>query len=184
MAQPIKQMGSNITAERLRFDFSFDRKLAEEEIKQVEDLVNQKIEKGLVVEMEEMPTEQALKEAGSSFGKTSIEGMKAAIAGYIVPFMFIFCPLLLLQGPLDPLALIITLASILIAFLCLTAGMLSSFLVALSYWERVLFIICAIGLLVGTAMPNYIIIAAGIVIFALLTFYQVKKKQSSLALQV
>lgn len=44
------QKGSNITAERLRFDFSFDRKMTDEEIKQTEDLVNQKIREDLKVD--------------------------------------------------------------------------------------------------------------------------------------
>jgi alanyl-tRNA synthetase len=44
------QKGSNITAERLRFDFSFDRKLTEEEIKSVENIINKKIEEGLKVD--------------------------------------------------------------------------------------------------------------------------------------
>ena len=50
----IKQRGSNITAERLRVDFSIDRKLTPEEIKKVEDLVNQKISEKLPVVRIEM----------------------------------------------------------------------------------------------------------------------------------
>lgn len=46
----IFQKGSNITSERLRFDFSFDRKLTDEEIKQVKDLVNKRIEEDLKVD--------------------------------------------------------------------------------------------------------------------------------------
>jgi alanyl-tRNA synthetase len=45
----IKQKGSNITAERLRMDFNFDRKLTEEEVKKIEDLVNEKIKDELPV---------------------------------------------------------------------------------------------------------------------------------------
>src|SRR5260221_359972 len=45
----IKQRGSNITAERLRIDFNFDRKLTPEELQKVEDLVNQKIAEKLPV---------------------------------------------------------------------------------------------------------------------------------------
>lgn len=55
----IKQKGSNITAERLRLDFNFDRKLTEEEIKKVEDLVNEKIEQGLEVKRLELKREKA-----------------------------------------------------------------------------------------------------------------------------
>ncbi len=57
----IKQRGSNITPERLRFDFSFDRKLTREEIKKVEDEVNKVIKKQLPVACKEMTKEQAVK---------------------------------------------------------------------------------------------------------------------------
>ncbi len=55
------QKGSNITSERLRFDFSFDRKLTDEEIKKVEELVNQKIKEDLKVERKFMSVEEAKK---------------------------------------------------------------------------------------------------------------------------
>lgn len=55
----IKQKGSNINPERLRFDFSFERKLTSEEIKKIEELVNEKISQGLDVEREEVPLEDA-----------------------------------------------------------------------------------------------------------------------------
>ncbi|MEK6809376.1 MAG: alanine--tRNA ligase, partial [Nanoarchaeota archaeon] len=57
----IKQRGSNITPERLRFDFSFDRKLTSEEIKKVEDEVNKVIQKHLPVVCKEMSKDQAAK---------------------------------------------------------------------------------------------------------------------------
>ena len=55
----IKQKGSNITEERLRIDFSFDRKLTDEEKKKVEDLVNEKIKERLDVVKKEMTLEEA-----------------------------------------------------------------------------------------------------------------------------
>lgn len=51
----IKQRGSNITAERLRIDFNFMRKLTPEELKKVEDMVNEKIHDNLKVTRVEMP---------------------------------------------------------------------------------------------------------------------------------
>ena len=57
----IKQKGSNITPERLRFDFNFERKLTPEEIKKVEDEVNNQIKKGLNVERSEMNVDEAKK---------------------------------------------------------------------------------------------------------------------------
>jgi len=55
----IVQRGSNITPERLRFDFNFGRALTPEEIKAVEDLVNDQIQKCLPVVRQEMSVEQA-----------------------------------------------------------------------------------------------------------------------------
>lgn len=55
----IVQKGSNITPERLRFDFNFDRKLTDEELKEVEKLVNEQIKKGLAVRREEMTLAEA-----------------------------------------------------------------------------------------------------------------------------
>jgi alanyl-tRNA synthetase len=57
----IKQRGSNITAERLRMDFNFDRKLTEEEVVNIENLVNEQIEKSLIVQRLEMPKSEAEK---------------------------------------------------------------------------------------------------------------------------
>ena len=54
------QMGSNITAERLRFDFPCDHKMTEEELKKIEDIVNDWIKQGLSVHKEEMPKEKAV----------------------------------------------------------------------------------------------------------------------------
>ncbi len=60
----IFQRGSNITPERLRFDFNFDRKLTDEELKKIEDLVNERIKEHLPVKREEMTVEEA-KKAGA-----------------------------------------------------------------------------------------------------------------------
>jgi alanyl-tRNA synthetase len=57
----LHQSGSNITAERVRFDFNFDRKLTDEEVKQLENAVNKKIEENLPVHFEMIPTEEAKK---------------------------------------------------------------------------------------------------------------------------
>ncbi len=57
----IIQKGSNITPERLRFDFNFDRKLTEKEIKNVENLVNEQIKKALPVERRKATLEEAKK---------------------------------------------------------------------------------------------------------------------------
>lgn len=69
LGEDVQQMGSNITPERLRFDFSFPRKLTEEEIKKIEDLINKQIKRNLSVSFEEMPYEKAIKTGALSYFK-------------------------------------------------------------------------------------------------------------------
>lgn len=69
LGEEVHQASSDITAERLRFDFTFPRKLIPEEIKKVEDLVNEIIRQDLPVTKQEMPYEEALKTRALSFFK-------------------------------------------------------------------------------------------------------------------
>ena len=59
LGDEVKQKGSNITAERLRFDFTFGRKVTPEELKEVERLVNEAIEANVPITMEEMTVPEA-----------------------------------------------------------------------------------------------------------------------------
>ena len=61
LGKDVHQRGSNITPERMRFDFSCDHKLTDEEKKKVEDLVNEWIAQGLDVKCEEMKKDDAIK---------------------------------------------------------------------------------------------------------------------------
>lgn len=61
LGEHVKQSGSNITEERLRFDFTHPQKMTKEEIQKVEDLVNEQIKKDLKVTCEEMNYEDAKK---------------------------------------------------------------------------------------------------------------------------
>jgi alanyl-tRNA synthetase len=83
----IYQKGSNITPERLRFDFNFERKLTDEEIRKVEDWVNSRIKEKIDIVREEMSVEDAKKKGAQgvfehkygekvfvySIGKKSVE---------------------------------------------------------------------------------------------------------------
>ncbi|MFH1832691.1 MAG: alanine--tRNA ligase [Candidatus Levyibacteriota bacterium] len=67
LGEHVQQKGSNITAERLRFDFSYEEKLTDEQIKKVEDLVNEKIKKNLPVTSAIMNKDEALKSGALGF---------------------------------------------------------------------------------------------------------------------
>lgn len=59
LGEEVEQKGSNITPERLRFDFNFDRKMTPEEKKAVEDMVNEQIHKAMDVSFEELDITEA-----------------------------------------------------------------------------------------------------------------------------
>ena len=63
----VHQVGSNITAERLRFDFTYPNKLTQEQLEQVESIVNQKIAENLPVTVKTMTLEQAKNEGALAF---------------------------------------------------------------------------------------------------------------------
>ena len=106
LGDTVYQRGSNITAERLRFDFSFDRKLTADELDQVTQIVNQAIADDVEVVCTEMPLEEA-KRLGAigvfehkygdmvkvySIGKYSMEicgGPHASRTGELVSFKII-----------------------------------------------------------------------------------------------
>jgi alanyl-tRNA synthetase len=67
LGEQVTQKGSNITAERLRFDFSHDQKLSPDQITEIEQIVNSKITENLPVTRQEMPKNQALKEGALAF---------------------------------------------------------------------------------------------------------------------
>ena len=62
LGDEVSQRGSNITSERLRFDFSFGRKVTKDELARVEAIVNEAIQKNIDVILEEMTPEKAYEE--------------------------------------------------------------------------------------------------------------------------
>lgn len=67
LGEHVQQKGSNITAERLRLDFSHPEKLTDDEITRVEAIVNEKIAEDLPVTVEEMPYQQAIAQGALAF---------------------------------------------------------------------------------------------------------------------
>lgn len=92
----VVQRGSNITEERLRFDFSHHEKVTPDQIKQVEDIVNEQIGKDLKVSFEEYPTKVAVEEKGAlgQFGDRygdRVKVYKMIAEGADKPFSFEIC---------------------------------------------------------------------------------------------
>jgi alanyl-tRNA synthetase len=92
----VVQNGSNITEERLRFDFSQSEKMTPQQIKQVEDIVNEQIHKDLKVSYAEYPTKIAREEMGAlgQFGDRygdTVKVYKMIAEGADQPFSFEIC---------------------------------------------------------------------------------------------
>ena len=82
LGEHVVQRGSNITGERTRFDFSHPHKMMPEEIKKVEDIVNQKIKEDLPVSWKEEKTKEAFKKGASgAFGDKYGETVKVYTIG-------------------------------------------------------------------------------------------------------
>jgi len=67
LGDSVVQRGSNINPQRLRFDFSFDRKVTNDELKEVEGIVNDAISGGIDVICEEMTVDEATKQGALGF---------------------------------------------------------------------------------------------------------------------
>lgn len=86
------QTGSNITSERVRFDFNFERALSPDELKKVENIVNEKIKENLPVHFEMLPLQKA-KELGAIglFDDKYAETVKIYFIGNNKPYSVEFC---------------------------------------------------------------------------------------------
>lgn len=96
LGKHVVQRGSNITEERLRFDFSHPEKLTVDQIQQIEDIVNKQIKNNLKISFSEYPTKVAIEEKGAlgQFGDRYGENVKVykMIAdGETTPFSFEIC---------------------------------------------------------------------------------------------
>jgi alanyl-tRNA synthetase len=67
LGDEVQQMGSNITKERLRFDFNFSRKLTKEEIDKIENLMNKTIKENLPINHKEISYTEAVKSGALSY---------------------------------------------------------------------------------------------------------------------
>ena len=82
LGEQVGQKGSNITEERLRFDFNHPDKLTDEEIEEIERIVNEQIERGLPVWHEELQLQDAYgKGAIGAFGETYPDVVKVYTIG-------------------------------------------------------------------------------------------------------
>jgi TRAP transporter 4TM/12TM fusion protein len=109
--------------------------------------------------------------AAAGLAKTDLwragwESMRVAAPGYIVPFMFIYEPSLLMRG--DWLTIVTSCASATIGVMCLAAGLMGYLRVTCAWWERLVLIVAALLLI----KPGYVSDAFGLVLLAVILAVQ------------
>lgn len=115
--------------------------------------------------------------AQASYMRTAFETLKIAAVGLLLPFAFVYAPIMLLQ-PVNPYAEIITLISFVIALLALQTGSVGYFLRDCSWLERILLLVGGLFLLVFVPVQNYILFAIGMGLPVLVTVWQWRKSRS------
>lgn len=121
--------------------------------------------------------------AGAGFFKTAVEMTKCAVAGFLVPFIFIASPMLLFQPDKGGLLYGVAIGiGGLLSITCIQIVITSYYVAQVNRIERGLFLVC--GLLFFTyvlAFHSYLLLAAGVALFVLLTFVQLRKRHSAKA---
>ena len=116
----------------------------------------------------------ASKLASASYVKTAVESTKVAAAGFLLPYMFIFVPVLLLQ-PQEPLRAVVGIIACIVILLVIQIGFVGFFRARCSVVERVSAFISALCLFIYVFTQDYKLFAVGIVIFILLAIVQILK---------
>jgi TRAP transporter 4TM/12TM fusion protein len=113
--------------------------------------------------------------AGGSFMKTSIVAFRLAMAGYILPYLMVYCPILIMQ-PEAPLETLTVFIAIVAGLAVLQVILFGHFFVRTSVGERLLFVLAGAGLLGFCFTKMYILFGVGILLFLALTFWQWRRK--------
>ncbi|MBW1911809.1 MAG: TRAP transporter fused permease subunit [Deltaproteobacteria bacterium] len=128
----------------------------------------------------------AAKMAGASYILSAIESTKAAISGFLLPFMFIYCPILILKSSGNPVFDLLGFIACVICVFALQVGFTGYYRTDCRVMERILLIVSAVLLLLflpqqlsGTAGP--LLFVAGIILFMTVTILHWRK--SSIAVE-
>ncbi|MBN2325239.1 MAG: TRAP transporter fused permease subunit [Spirochaetes bacterium] len=115
----------------------------------------------------------ASKLAGGGYTKTAVEAVKAAAAGFLLPLLFIYCPVLLLL-PQRPIAAAAGVSAGMLMLFSLQVALTGYFLTECRFTDRVLALLSFVFFLIYFPLQRYILFASGVIIFIILIFRQVQ----------
>ena len=120
----------------------------------------------------------ASKLAGARYLPTALEAVKASLAGFVLPFLIIWYPELLLQfGSSSVFLAVIRLLSCLVLLVTLEVAIVNHYLMPLKHWERISFVICAAFFIGFFVTKGAALLVAGVILFISLTVLQVVRKR-------
>jgi TRAP transporter 4TM/12TM fusion protein len=116
--------------------------------------------------------------AEANYFKTSFHAFKLSIAGFIVPYLIVFNPMMTLRGE-SSVTMLLTVIAVPCAILTLSAFIYNAFLVKMDVLERLLSLMSAICLFLFCTLlqNNYIVFLVGISFFVILLARQISKKK-------
>jgi TRAP transporter 4TM/12TM fusion protein len=115
--------------------------------------------------------------AGSAYMKSAVEAVKAAFVAWLLPFLAIFVPIVILQ-PMDPQLGAFKLIAVLVAIVCLQVFIVGHFIRKTTAMTRSLAGIASAALLGFIFTSNYTLLAIGLALGILLTLWQLRERQS------
>jgi TRAP transporter 4TM/12TM fusion protein len=116
--------------------------------------------------------------AGAGFWRTAIEAIKVGIGGFVVPFLFIMSPELMLQSD-DTLLILASVIAAALILLVIQISICGYYLTSISFLERYILFLIVLALLVAFLITGiYLWLAVGVGLFILLTLWQQRKKSS------
>ena len=117
----------------------------------------------------------AAKLADAPYIKSAIEATKAAIGGFVIPFMFVYCPILLLQSQ-DPTRAVLGIIAAVICLLTLEVGFVGYYFTDCTIMERLMAGGAGLALFTYFVTGSHSLFVGGIVLAVLLTLLQWRKK--------
>ena len=117
----------------------------------------------------------AARVANADYIKTAIESTKAALGGFVMPFLFIYCPLMLLQ-PNDIVFESFALIASIILLIAFEGVFVGYYILRLNVFERLWLAASGILLFLAVINHNYFFLVAGTLLFLFFTVFKRAKK--------
>jgi len=119
----------------------------------------------------------ASKLAGSRFIPTTLEALKAAMGLFVLPFLIIWNPVLLLLPETSAILAVTKLIACLLLLVTLEVSIVNCYIRPLKPWERGLFVICAVAIIGYLVTHNALLIIVGLALFIFLTVAQLVERR-------